>query len=259
VTDLRFDDPCILFALRRESSAFRREFRPQQSFPGAPCRARFCGPSWLTVLVLETGMGAASTEAAVQWLLSRPVLDNVPYRPKLVLSAGFAGALQDRFHVGDILLATEVTDSDGTCRPATWPGELPPGEWRPPLHRGRLLTLPRLVSDPQEKAALGQRHQAAAVDMESATAARLCHRQGVPFGSVRAVSDDVNAPLSPQLVALLEGGRVSWLHLLAALARSPRLGGELRRLAVHTRFAAKQLAAALGELLTLTLPGGAEL
>jgi hypothetical protein len=43
------------------------------------------------------------------------------------------------------------------------------------------------------------------------------------------------------------------------LARSPGLAGDLWRLARQTKFAAGQLAAALGELLTLTLPFGAEL
>ena len=49
------------------------------------------------------------------------------------------GALQERFRVGDLLLATEVVDTQGNHWPATWPEKLPPGEWHPPLHRGRLL------------------------------------------------------------------------------------------------------------------------
>src|SRR5438034_11802836 len=88
LNELTFDDPCVLFALRREARAFYREFRPQQTFPGAPCRARFCGPPWLTVLVLETGLGAGRVEQALAWLLGNPVLESVPYSPKLVLSAG---------------------------------------------------------------------------------------------------------------------------------------------------------------------------
>ena len=57
MTDLLVEDPCVVFALPRESMTFRREFRPQQRFPGAPCWAKFCGPAWLTVLVLHAGMG----------------------------------------------------------------------------------------------------------------------------------------------------------------------------------------------------------
>jgi adenosylhomocysteine nucleosidase len=259
VNDLVFDDPCLLFALGREAASFLREFRPHQRFPGAPCRARFCGPAWLTVLVLETGIGAVRTETALQWLLGRPRLEEVPYRPKVVLSLGFAGALEERFHVGDVLLATEVVSAEGRSWPTTWPGELPPGEWRPPLHRVRLLTTPHLVTSPAEKRSLGEKHRAAAVDMESAIVAQCCQRQGIPFGCVRAVSDDWTTPLSPQLVPLLTNGRVSLVRMLTTLVRSPGLVAELWRLARQTRYASGQLAVAVGELLTLTLPWSGDL
>lgn len=259
MTDLAFDDPCVVFALRREAAPFYREFRPQQRFPGSPCRARFCGPSWLSVLVLETGMGGEATARALEWLLSGPVLEGVPYRPKVVLCAGFCGALTAEFRVGDVLLPREVIDAEGTVWPTTWPGELPSGEWRPALHRARLLTVPRLVATPEEKRALGEQSGAGAVDMESAVAARLCKKHGVPFGCVRAVSDDGRTPLSPQLATVLAGGRVAPLRLLALLAGGPGRARELWRLARDTRLAAYQLGKALGELLTLTLPWGADL
>ena len=259
VTALLFDDPCVIFALRRESQPFRRKFRPQQHFPGAPCPACFCGPTWLTVLVLESGVGQERMRAGLEWLLARPVLGNVPYRPRLVLSAGFAGALREDCRVGDILLATEVSDLQGHVWPTTWPAEALSGEWRPPLRRGRLLTVPRLVATPQEKCALGHEYGAWAVDMESGVLAEMCARQGVPFGCVRAISDDVGTALSPQLVSLLSGGRVSPLRALAALTRRPMLAGEFARLARQTRLAAAQLGKALGELLTLTLPWSAAL
>jgi adenosylhomocysteine nucleosidase len=259
VSDLSFDDPCVVFALRREAAPFLREFRTQQRFPGSPCWARFCGPAWLTVLVLEAGIGAAATERALAWALQGPPLGTVPYRPRVVLSAGFAGALQPELRVGDVVLATDVADGEGNLWATTWPGDLPPGEWRPPLYRGRLLTAPALVGNVQDKQELGRRHAAAAVDMESAVIARLCKRCGVPFGCVRAISDDAGTPLSPRLAALLSRGRVSPVRLLTALAASPKMTGELWRLARATRFAAEQLGKALGELLTLTLPWGKDL
>jgi adenosylhomocysteine nucleosidase len=259
MSDLAFDDPCVVFALRRESAPFLGEFRPQQRFPGSPCWARFCGPSWLTVLVLETGIGPGAAETAAKWLLNAPKLGEVPYRPRVVLSAGFAGALRPGVQVGDVLLATEVVDPGGQCWPATWPGVLPEGEWRPPLHRVRVLTTTDLVATAEDKRGLGERYQASAVDMESAVFARLCRQHGVPFGCVRAVSDEVETPLSPQLASLLSGGRVAPMRLLGAIVASPRLTGELWRLARSTRRAASQLGKALGELLTLTLPWGKDL
>jgi adenosylhomocysteine nucleosidase len=254
---LLFDDPCVIFALRRESAPFIRLFPVQQRFPGAPCRARFCGPSWLTVLVLETGVGSACTGRALDWLLSAPLLDNVPYRPKLVVSAGFCGALKSGYRAGDVILADEVIAED-TKWPVPWPGELAGGEWHPPLHRDRLLCWPHLVGDVAQKRALSERHGAGVVDMESAEVARACRKAGVPFGCVRSVSDDCDTPLAPQLLACLSGARAAPLRLLAATAASPRLLAQLWRLARQTRYAAGQLALALGELLTLTLPWTAE-
>jgi adenosylhomocysteine nucleosidase len=254
---LQFDDPCVVFALRRESAPFVRLFPVQQRFPGAPCRARFCGPSWLTVLVLETGVGPSCARRALDWLLTAPLLDNVPYRPKLVVSAGFCGALRPGYRAGDVVLADEVIADDARW-PVPWPGELAAGEWHPPLHRDRLLCLPRLVGAVADKQALAAQHGAGVVDMESAEVARACLTGRVQFGCVRAVSDDCETPLSPQLVACLDGGRVAPWRLLATTAASPGLVPELWRLARQTRHAATQLALALGELLTLTLPWTAE-
>jgi adenosylhomocysteine nucleosidase len=254
---LLFDDPCVLFALRRESAPFLRLFPVQQRFPGAPCRARFCGPSWLTVLVLETGVGTDSAARALDWLLAAPPLDNVPYRPKVVLSAGFCGALRPGYRVGDVIVADEVV-AEGKSWPAPWPGTLAAGDWQPPLKHDRLLCVPHLIGDVAEKRALAARHGAGVVDMESAAVAQACARAGVPFGCVRAVSDDCDTPLSPALTACLAGGRVAPLRLLAATARSPGLVPQMWRLARQTRYAAGQLALALGELLTLTLPWTAE-
>jgi adenosylhomocysteine nucleosidase len=254
VHDIAITDPCVVFALRRESMVFREEFPPQQRFASAACHASFCGPSWLTVLLLESGVGVDAADKAARWLLGNPLFGNVPYRPKLILAAGFSGALQSNLRVGDLVLATEVTDEKGNVWPATWPGELTGGEWRPPLVRGRLLSMPALVGDPEEKQRLGRQHDALAVDMETATLARSCYKHHVPFGALRAISDDLSTPLSRQLVGVIQTGRVSPLRLAAAVLRSPRLVGELRRLSGHTRHAARQLALGLGEVLTLSLP-----
>jgi adenosylhomocysteine nucleosidase len=209
--------------------------------------------------MLETGVGAARTERALKWLSNVPKLGVVPYRPKLVIAAGFAGALHSNHQVGDIILASEVVDADGRNWPTTWAERLPEGEWRPPLHRGRLLTAGRIIATPEEKRMLADKHGAVAVDMESATVARWCAERSVPFACVRAISDDVETPLSPRLASLLRDGRVDALRLLGSLLVRPRMIGELWRLARQTTYAGKQLGKALGELLTLTLPYGAEL
>jgi Phosphorylase superfamily len=245
--------PCLMFALRRESHAFLRQFRSRERFPGAPCPARFYESDSSMMLVLETGIGRDQTELALRWLLNRPMVGDFTYRPPVVISAGFAGSLQDDLQVGDLILATEVTDGQGHIWSVPWPGPLPAGNLL--LRRGRLLTMNRLIATPNEKRALGRQHEAMAVDMESATVAEFCRRKEVPFGCLRAISDPVDVSLSPKLIALLCRERISWLRLLAALIGSPGLCGQLWRLHKATRLAGERLGQALRELLTQGLPG----
>jgi nucleoside phosphorylase len=258
-TELFLEDPAVVFALPRESMAFRHEFRPQQRFPGAPCWAHFCGPEWLTVLVMHAGMGKARIARAGAWLLGKPAFGNLPYRPKAVLMAGYAGGLRDGLKVGDVILATEIVDAKGNIHSATWPTRPLDGQWDPPLQRGRLVTVDKIVSTTQEKRDLGQRHDALAVDMESAVLARLCAAEAVPFGCVRVISDSVDTPLPPRLVSLITGDRISIPRTILTMLRHPTVCTDFWRLAKQTRHASQQLGKALGELLTLALPWSDEL
>ena len=94
---------------------------------------------------------------------------------------------------------------------------------------GRLLSAPRIIAEVQEKQQLGQDCGAAAVDMESACAAAFCLERGLPFVSIRVISDEVRTRLSPRLAALLNGSEVRLPRVLAALARAPWLLPELWR------------------------------
>jgi adenosylhomocysteine nucleosidase len=193
------------------------------------------------MLVLETGVGNRRMQAALDWLGQKPS----GYAPDLVVSAGYSGSLRDDLEIGDIIVASAVVDENGSSWPATWPGEVVP------FRRGRLLTVSRTIGDPNEEKALAARHDVVAVDMETATVAAMCSRHGIPFGCVRAISDDVHTPLSPELDAVIVNGRMSPWPLIAGVIRRPRLGVELWRLAKHTRLAADRLASALRQLLKL--------
>jgi adenosylhomocysteine nucleosidase len=231
--------PCVVFALRRESMYFRRVYPFRQRFLGAPCRAEFRGTPLTRVLMLETGVGFAAIETALRWCLSGPRFGDLSYRPSLIFLVGFSGGLQSGQRVGDLVLATEVVDRQGnrwtTCHAALLPG----GE----ITLAPVLSVTEMVGDPREKQRLRQQHDAVAVDMESAAAARLCHEQNVPFACLRAISDDRNTALSPHLVELLRSGRVSMPRLAETVLRHPSSIRELMQLAANTRKAAKQLLA----------------
>jgi adenosylhomocysteine nucleosidase len=226
----------FLFALRRESARFVRGLKSLHVYDDAPCPGQLYESRRGALLVLETGVGAARASAAARWVLTTCA-------PRLVVAAGFAGALDPSLAVGDVMLASEVVESDDLRWRVALPAEL--GD----LPCGRLLTVPRLVTTPKAKRHLARQFQALAVDMESAAVAEVCQEQRVPCACVRAISDAADAGLSPEVVSLLAGGRVAPRRVLAALLRRPRLAGELWRLARDTRRAARRLAEALHMLL----------
>jgi adenosylhomocysteine nucleosidase len=160
------------------------------------------------VSVHVSGVGRGHAQTAAEQLLREPI-------PRLVIAAGFCGALVPNLKIGDIV--------------------------RSP----RILTVDHLIADPAEKRRLAEQHEADAVDMESAAIAEVCREKGVPFLAMRAVSDTADTALSPELTRLLSGGNVSPWKATAALVRRPSLLGEFRRLARDTSRAARNLAAEL--------------
>ncbi len=198
----------VLFALGREAAPFRRAVRQSRD-----------------VHIALTGVGARAGAVAAE-VIAR-------HGPSRLVMAGFCGALRTGLAVGDVVRPAEGVDEAGNLWPCASGGA------------GRLVTTSRIAATPDEKHALHARHSADIVDMESAAVAAACAAGGVPFVAVRAVSDAVDAALSPELVRLLAGGRVSVWKACAALVRRPALLGEFRRLARDTRLAARTLAAAL--------------
>jgi adenosylhomocysteine nucleosidase len=232
-----YSHPCVIFALSREAQGFLRHFPLQRRIKDALCWAGWCGTS-PSILVLQTGVGVERMRTALEWLfLHEP-------QPDFLVQAGFAGALHESMPVGKILAATEIVDTGGR----NWQvPSVPAGHAA--VTPGRLVTVPRLVGEPAEKATLARKHDALAIDMESAAFADVCTQHQLPFACVRAISDDVHTALSPRLVKLLSGASVSWWRFALAIVSGPRLIGECMRLARDTRLASEKLGDFLSEVI----------
>lgn len=236
--------PCVVFALDREALGFRARFPFRQRISSAPCRAWLAGHSSRLILTLEAGIGQKSMARAVAWAMSKPVINNEPYLPPSLALAGFSGALESGLEPGDLVLATSVVDAQGNEIDATLPNRDLPN-----VRQGKVVTVDFLVSAPKLKRELGERHRALAVDMESFTAARLCREHNVPFVCLRAISDDIDMPLSADLVSLMSSGRPSIRKVVTAILRRPSIMRELLKLARNTRHAAERLGETLATLL----------
>jgi nucleoside phosphorylase len=169
--------------------------------------------------------------------------------PRLLVSCGFCGALDGRLQAGDLVLATSVR---GKVGPAVTAAPVLLAEARRALSglrfmEGEVLSTTAVAATPAEKRALAA-SGALAVDMETHGLALAASKAGIPWLSVRAVLD----PLDAALPAFAREPRKSYLApaLRHALSR-PRGAFEIARLAGLARRAGRSLEAAMRRLATL--------
>lgn len=159
--------------------------------------------------VVATGCGIGKVCAAVgAWSLIER------YCPMAVVSTGVAGGAWTGLRVGDVVVGTEYAYHDAYCGEGCAYGQLQgmPARYEADggllsalrgvdvggtrLHMGLTVTGDWFV-DSREKMReiLGHFPSALAVDMESAAIAQACYLRGVPFVSLRIISD---VPLSDE-------------------------------------------------------------
>jgi len=101
------------------------------------------------------------------------------YQPGLLVSAGFAGALDPELRVGQICRPSRVIDAkDSSSREIA-------------LGQGVLVSAASIASI-ELKAKLATAYGAHAVDMEAAAVARVAEIHGIAFAVVKAISDESN-------------------------------------------------------------------
>jgi len=155
------------------------------------------------VLLVRTGVGLVN---AAGGLTAAVLQDPSP----LVISAGSAGGLGADVRVGDVVVGDEYVQTDADARafgyalgqvpgmPARYSGHAPalaaelvaevPGG-AVTVRRGLIVSGDVFVSGDHVERVLGAFPAALATDMESVSLAQTAHVHGVPFVSVRGISD----------------------------------------------------------------------
>ncbi|AGA27253.1 phosphorylase family protein [Singulisphaera acidiphila] len=186
------------------------------------------------VALIVTGMGREAARRGAQLLLDG-------HRPRWILSAGFAGALDPALRRNEIVMASEVVDLEGQ-RYAIDVG-VPPTALGPRVRSGRLLTVDAIVRTAVEKAELHARFGADVVDMETSSVASLCSERLVRFLSIRVVSDEAGIDLPPEVAALMtRSGSYQVGAALRAIWKRPSSLKDFWALHEHAQEAADRLA-----------------
>lgn len=197
-------------------------------------RGAFLGD--IRIAFVQCGMGAANAR-----LGTRTLLDG--HSPRWIISAGFSGALQPELKVGDIVVGSSLSDERGHELKIDLKMESSPATG---LHVGRLLMADRLVRTVAEKRALGERHSALAVDMESLAVAETCRDARIRCLAIRSISDDLSADLPPEILSMVgDTGSVRLGAALGAIWNRPGSIKDMWRLRELAVSAANRLASFL--------------
>ena len=185
--------------------------------------------------------GGIGREAATE--ATRAVIER--YRPQVVVSAGFAGAMVPELRVAAVLSPAKViAASSGTAFGTGGAGS------------GVLVTAAALAG-PEEKRRLAERFSAQAVDMEAAAVARAAQAEGVGFRALKAISDELDFPVSLAEGFIDASGGFKTLRFALYVALRPRRWGPSRAFGRNCSLAAEALAKALASFVREAEQGSA--
>lgn len=188
----------------------------------------------LSPLVAMSGAHEAGARAAAQRLIDAGATS--------LLSFGVAGGLARGLNARSVIIGTAVIDRDGkkfTC--ATDIVERFANA-APHAHKGNVFGSDTIIDTAAEKERLARDFGALIVDMESHILAQAATAHNLPFGVLRGVSDDADAPLPP---AVLHGinpdGSENIPGVLLSLAKDMRQLPSLLHFARNTGTALNAL------------------
>ena len=228
----------VTFALPAESSEFLRRLGNKSRADRNTIRTIRGNIDNREIEVLHTGVGEKVCRERVGKFLADQQFE-------FLISAGFAGALNDELRVGDLLLARNFLTLDLNHRLSFS---------RLPIRTADLLTLPALIDSSEERNEIARSTGAAAVDMETEFIARACAEHGIPLLSLRVITDTPTQPFPapPSVLFDIQQQRthigVLAKFLLAHPRRLPRLIQFARRITLARSILAKALVALINKM-----------
>ena len=221
----------IVAALEREVRPLIRHWRVREQIHAT--RAYRFYEHEATVVVCG-GIGTEAARRATEAAISL-------YAPDKICSAGFAGALDPKLKVGNILEPRQVINFADSSRIES--------EQFATASSGKILITFNTVATPAQKRILRESYSADAVDMEAAAVARAAEIRGIPFAAIKAISDEVDFAF-PSIERFVDSaGRFRETQFALYAAFRPWLWPRLMRLARNSNRASRALCARLEEVI----------
>lgn len=157
------------------------------------------------------------------------------YDPAVVISAGFAGALNHEIQVGQVIVPRTVINVNDGSRTDTGSG-------------AGVLVTHSVVADAAQKAKLAQAFGAQAVDMEASAVARAAETHGLRFMAYKAISDASEFSMPDMTNFFGADGKLKTANFALHVVSRPWLWSSTFKLARDSAQASKALCKKLAAL-----------
>jgi len=242
----------ILGAMEEEIKELKHRMRVEKAY-------RF-KKSWIyegmfqskKVLLVKTGVGKQKALEAIEHVFDK-------FSINTVISTGFGGALVDHLKIGDVVLYSSLSSTEGK------ENNLDLSTHTVPIYQkivrlsqpgsgcrylyGKGVTTGEICATPEARVRLFREYSSTVVDMESYWIARVALNWRIPCVVIRSISDLVQDDLT-FLIGLFSRDRVSPKKLAGCLIRRPGMLRSLAYLYRNSRNARKSLTIAVKDLVT---------
>ncbi len=225
----------IIGAMDQEVAILHKQMSNVETLALAGCEF-FCGElAGKQVVLTRSGIGKVAAAVATTLLLER-------FSPECVINTGSAGGFDPELHIGDVVISTEVRHHDVDVTAFGYePGQvprMPAGFAAAPaliaiaraavteLHdgiqckEGLICTGDQFMCDPERIArARSLFPTMAAVEMEGAAIAQVCHQFGIPFVITRSLSDIAGKESPDSFDAYLETASLHSSAMVVAMLK----------------------------------------
>lgn len=244
----------LIAAMTQESDALLRCIKGWKRIAMGSFSGKSFELSGQTCLLVTSGMGVRRAGEAARTLVEM-------YVPRILISFGIAGAVEADLKIGDVITAGAVCRLEqgvpGPFLPlARWPESAQEAAVQALSRRGaRLLSGTAVTTAGSQITEYRLENSIHPIlEMETAGIASVAAEKGIPFLSLRAISDGPCAPILFDLGEMMDAdANLQVGRILKTIVRHPRIVFQTRRLIRNTRIAADNAAIALMAALSQTM------
>jgi nucleoside phosphorylase len=243
----------IFSAFPQEIKRLVRGFRPAEKSERHSLVLYFARYFSKEVIVVQTGIGAENTEAALKYVVK-------DYAPDILLSVGFGGALYDGASAGDIicgdrvfLIPENIPEGSAPNHTELESEEIPGATEilrkladRVPAHKGCILTVAKHMDKPTVRQFLPGDLSFPVCDMETYFFSRLAKKMGIPFLGLRAITDCSDEEIPVELLSVTDkSGKYRLSRAIGLIIGKPKIIGNIFRIGMNARIASINLSNAV--------------